>query len=58
MKRFLSSLLVILTIALFLAGCGSSKKSVSVQSGSTDENYRGVIYQDSLQGQESGKPNI
>ncbi|QGP90856.1 hypothetical protein MGLY_01680 [Neomoorella glycerini] len=60
MKKGLKYLLILLAFSLFLAvlaGCGS-KKTISVQSGPTDPNYRGVIYQEGLQGPESGKPNI
>ncbi|WXJ95459.1 hypothetical protein MCACP_19430 [Neomoorella carbonis] len=57
-NKGLRYLLILLALSLFLVGCGSSQKALSVQSGPTDPNYRGVIYQDNLKGPDSGKPNI
>jgi hypothetical protein len=49
---------LLVVLSLFLLSCTSNKKAMSVQSGATDPNYRGVIYEDKLMGPDSGKPNI
>lgn len=58
MKKNVVYWLLLLIVSLFLLSCSSNKKAVSVQSGATDPNYRGVIYEDKLGGPDSGKPNI
>ncbi|GFN22136.1 MAG: hypothetical protein IMW96_10125 [Thermoanaerobacteraceae bacterium] len=58
MKKNIICWLLLTALSLFLLSCGSNLKNISVQSGPTDPNYRGVIYEDKLGGSDSGKPNI